>query len=372
MSPIESRSRETSPRLYSVEIPGSEVATPTAAGAGTANTLSAPLLKELKAIPSSSSGLEIRSPISDQAPSPTGSPSLQKTSIPKNSIISTQPRYPAVDITHESLNSPTGRPPSHSPSIDVKFTNALNQLSSSELQQLFASLATANMAESGIMDVSSQSRQPSQITSNPAASQITPYKAPFDFGPLSDDPQSSNTPFNTLKPMEGIMSFDNNPYQIDQNWSATEDIDKHVDSVNSNIDTLIQTLGLDPSLLSTSNDIGSTGLDSSPMFDASALPSSALGTLDDPTQPTGPDDFFNSYLYSMPEGSNDNPILDFHAPSTTTAAPSPADSSTNTDSPDSVRPPDPPKGRKRKSDAPAEVAMKPPLPPTPRAKKPKK
>ncbi|KAK7060568.1 Heat shock transcription factor [Paramarasmius palmivorus] len=359
MSPIESRSREVSPRPFTVETPTTTV------GGSEAGT---PILRDLSSFPSS---IEIRSPRVEAPPSPTGSTSSRKSSNANSSIISTQPRYPAADITQESINGTSNsRAPSHSPSFDVKFQNALSQLSSSELQQLFASLATQSGVPDTGIDLSGFQPDNSQVTPPASTSQLAPYNKNFDFSSFAP-------PSNSVKPPEGLISFDNNPY-LDQNWRAAEDIEKDVNSVHSNIDSLIETLGLDPSLLGGVDNGGDApGLDPSMMLDPSNLPPTG-----DPAQPPGSDDFFNTYLYNMNDGpatdtsTTSNNTFDFSVPAAT-IPPSPADSSSNADSPETNPVLPPPaavaKGRKRKSQSgPTDVAMKLYLPPNPRGKKQKK
>ncbi|EEB92043.1 hypothetical protein MPER_09502 [Moniliophthora perniciosa FA553] len=212
------------------------------------------------------------------------------------------------------------------------------------------------------------SRITHKLNSVPTPSQITPYKG-FDFNAFSP-----SVPSNGVNPPEGLIPFDPSPYHLEQSWQAAEDIEKDVNSVNSNIDSLMVTLGLNPSLLTSNENSGNgtTGLD--PMM----LDPNVLSTGGAPTQPAGPDDFFNTYLYSMNDGPNDE-SLDFGA-SSTMVPPSPADSTSNTDSPDSTTA-NPAilatitKGRKRKSESggtPTDIAMKSYVPPNARNKKQKK
>ncbi|KAF9268056.1 hypothetical protein L218DRAFT_842591, partial [Marasmius fiardii PR-910] len=206
-------------------------------------------------------------------------------------------------------------------------------------------------------------------------SQLTPYKAPFELGPFSPPGSKPPPPGN-----DGLTS--SAPYRIDQDWKVTEDIEKDVNSVNTGIDSLIETLGLDPTLLGSVEPEGS--MDSSVLI-SNGLPTDSSIDLNSTGEPPGSEDFFSTYLHNMNDGET-GPSLDFSVPEA--AAKIPTASSTDTSlfqssSPDIPKTDDAPvtgastttKGRKRKSDGPPnlnEVAMKLYLPSNPRAKKQKK
>lgn len=46
-----------------------------------------------------------------------------------------------------------------------------------------------------------------------------------------------------------LMAFDDDPYKLDRQWEATEDIEKDVASLNTGINSLMETLGLSPEYL---------------------------------------------------------------------------------------------------------------------------
>lgn len=367
MSPV--LSRDPSPRPYVVETPATAISRPLSRT--TNSDVSTPLLRDVPSFPTSSL-LEVQNSPLEAPTSPTGFAPSPRAST-NNTIVSTQPRYPASDITHENVNG-LPRALSHSPSFDVKFQNALNQLSVSDLQQLFASLASQTSPPN---DGTSHSTPQVQGQLQSLASQLTSYKSPLDFGPFPPTDSKTFAPEN-----DSLIS--NAPYRIDQNWKVTEDIEKDVNSVNTGIDSLIETLGLDPALLG-SVESGNSSMDPSSLLNSSGLPTDSSIDLNSAGQPPGSEDFFNAYLHNLNDGDAD-PSLDFSVSGGTSASniptTSPIDVShfqpsspemSSTDSP--VGAATSTKGRKRKPDSPPnpnEVAMKLYLPPTPRAKKQKK
>ncbi|KAL0576927.1 Heat shock transcription factor [Marasmius crinis-equi] len=359
MSPVESRNH--SPRPYMAETPATTISRPLSR---TNSDISTPLLKDNPSFPTPSF-LEIHSPLPEAPASPAVS--SHKNSNANSSIISTQPRYPASDITQESLNGQT-LPSSNSPSFDVKFQNALSQLSVSDIQQLFASLSAQNNASG---DPSSSALFQNQEYPQQSSSQLTPYKPPFELGgpfsPKGSHPAESKN--------DGLISFDNEAaYRMDQNWKVSDDIEKDVNAVNSGIDSLIETLGLNPTMLGESGGTGvdssNTNVDPSTLLNSNGLATDASLN----TSEHGTDEFFGTYLY--------DPSLDFTVPDATantsnaTTNPSPMSPATFTaESPDSSKasPTSTATGSKgRKRPNPNEVAMKLYLPPNPRAKRQKK
>ncbi|KAG7096866.1 hypothetical protein E1B28_004273 [Marasmius oreades] len=337
--------------------------------------VSTPLLRDIPSFPTSTLP-EMQKSSFESPASPISSTAFHSTSTNNNSIISTQPRYPASDITHESVN----RPSSHSPSFDVKFQSALNQLSVSDLQQLFASLAAQT---SPLNESASDGPQQTQGQLQSLTSQLAPYKAPFDFGPLSPPGAKAST-----SESDGLIS--NAPYRIDQNWEVTDDIEKDVTSVNSGIDSLIETLGLDPALLSSvepeNPSISIPSVNSSSILYPNGLPTDSSTGLNSAGQPPVSEDFFNTYLHNLNDVDTD-PSFDFSIPAIAgdnTSANSPilaaVDTSPHPRSPgksqaDAAAAATSTKGRKRKSEGPPnpnEVSMKLYSPPNPRVKKQKK
>ncbi|KAJ8086722.1 Heat shock transcription factor [Marasmius tenuissimus] len=357
MSPRDSQGE--SPGPYMVETPATTVSRPLSRANSEAGT---PIPKDFPSFPTSSL-LEINSPIMDAASNRKNS-----NTNTNNSIVSTQPRYPAADITHESLNGQSlPAPSSHSPPFDVKFQNALSQLSMSEIQQLFASLSSQTNAPNEAPSIINGFQNQDHL--QPSASQITPYKAPFDFGLLS--PKGHQESGN-----DGLVSLENAPYQLDQNWKVTGDIEKEVSAVNNGIDSLIETLGLNPAILGDTSSIEGVGPPHPDADPTSLMNSSGLATdASVNTSEQGADEFFGSYLY--------DPSLDFTVPNATINPPTnpavPASASPTTTTNPAVLDTSQPgpsaetsgqKGRKRPN--PNEVAMKLYLPHNPRAKKQKK
>jgi len=148
--------------------------------------------------------------------------------------------------------------------LDSRINNMINQLNPSQIQQLLASLAAQT-----ITDPTPPSSSVPSGTINPnATSTLTQYQPPpFDFS-------QSNPSYNQI-PIDGLISFDQLPgganhsivspdqqqheERTENQWQATEDIDKDVNAVDSSIDTLIQTFGLYPAIFEdmeqTSNEI---------------------------------------------------------------------------------------------------------------------
>ncbi|KAF8147566.1 hypothetical protein B0H34DRAFT_739175 [Crassisporium funariophilum] len=198
--------------------------------------------------------------------------------------------------------------PSRSPSMpmfefDPRIQGVLNQLTPLQFQHLIASLASQTLTDPNTLDPSHSS---STNTINPNAtvtgSHLTPYQpSSFDYSlpPLqhlrtptttattinnNTHPSSSYGPPVPLITPDGLISFDhydpsspvatgdvnlnmiNDPQsqrehdeRMERQWNAAEDIDKDVNALNSSINSLIQTFGLDPSLLDEANMGGGAG-----------------------------------------------------------------------------------------------------------------
>jgi hypothetical protein len=90
---------------------------------------------------------------------------------------------------------------------------------------------------------------------------LTPHQgqpgSDLDFGQLSPSLHSIGepppVPLQFMTNEDGLISFDEPPYKLDKHWQATEDIDKDVSSLNTGINSLIETLGLSPEYLAENN-----------------------------------------------------------------------------------------------------------------------
>ncbi|KAL0946376.1 hypothetical protein HGRIS_012606 [Hohenbuehelia grisea] len=98
-----------------------------------------------------------------------------------------------------------------------------------------------------------------QTSSDAPSQQLAQYPGAFDFsrasldhytpqGLLAAPPAPVPTP-----PSEGLIPFDpplaENAQHLDHTWKATQDIDRDVNALHSSISSLINTFGLDPSLI---------------------------------------------------------------------------------------------------------------------------
>lgn len=147
--------------------------------------------------------------------------------------------------------------PSRSPTIafDPQLHNMINHLSQSQIQLLLSTISSQTNAD--------PPPPPPAETINPnATNSLTQYQPHFDLS------QPNALP-NHLSPIDHLISFDNYDPQLpedsiqsllhsdheqrmEKQWRAAEDIDKDVSaidsSINTSINSLIQTFGLDPTL----------------------------------------------------------------------------------------------------------------------------
>lgn len=128
--------------------------------------------------------------------------------------------------------------PSKQLQFDPTFNAALAQLSPSEL----SALVTVLMNQPLISDP--QLQPPGDFSSS---SLVAPYH-PMTMADYSSLPALSPPPHQLLtSPSQSDPPM---PFDPAKNWQATEDIEKDVDLVNTDINSLMQGIGLDPSFLS--------------------------------------------------------------------------------------------------------------------------
>ncbi|THV08464.1 hypothetical protein K435DRAFT_959027 [Dendrothele bispora CBS 962.96] len=288
-SPIEVLSRETSPFIT--------VTTPADSTVTRGISPSSPMNSDISSFPATTPRIELGTPHLEYPPSPGDT-----TPNGNNSIISTQPRYPTSGMSNEDNVAPFS--PSHSPITDERIQEALATLTPGDLQQFIASLSQMPGLNDG--SAGDGNSQVSQI--NP--SHLTPFKTnPFDFAPSHSSPHN---PTPGIENNDSLIPFDS-PLHIEQNWKASADVEKDVNSVNAGIDSLMHTLGLDPlSFMNTENFDGAVNSNADPasLLDSSMLPT-GNGSLQSPTTVPNSDELFNSFLNTF---STDTPNTLANAP----------------------------------------------------------
>ena len=187
-------------------------------------------------------------------------------------------------------------PSRHSPTsfeFDPRISGVLNSLSPIQIQQLLVSLAAQTISEPSSTD--SSTVNPNATTTGAS---LTPYHqpSPFDFPSSQTNPTSYNSTMSIpVVTPEGLISFDHydsgapsgegdlnhlipeeqqQQHRMQRHWNATEDIDNDVDDLNSSIHSLIQSYGLDQSLLDESLH---SGMDQGQTQDATHGQSSTSG-----------------------------------------------------------------------------------------------
>ncbi|KAF5344078.1 hypothetical protein D9758_008867 [Tetrapyrgos nigripes] len=318
VSPVEVFSRETSP-FVTVETPADT--TVSRATSRPPSDAPSPLMSSFTVNTPGHDG----TPRQDYPTSPT-----ETATSNNNSIISTQPRYSTSGMLNDS-NLPFS--PSHSPIADERIQEALNKLSPGDLQQFIASLSQMPGPDIN-PDINGDGSGNAQI-SHLSPAQLTPYKGSFDFGSYSHEP----SPGNIDQFSDNLISFDT-PTSLEQSWKASGDIDKEVNTLNAGIDSLMETLGLDPSAFL---DVEGMGDGTNLSEDPAALLDTSLTTGNGLVHPPpNSDEIFNSFMNTF---STDM-----------TNAPGPPTASDGPPSPFTVQTPDAEaqmagRSRKRKSDA---------------------
>ncbi|KAH6903085.1 transcription factor Hsf1 [Coprinopsis sp. MPI-PUGE-AT-0042] len=226
---------------------------------------------------------------------------------------------PSVTSVPETVQQDTPQPPDspklqqQAPAQDKAVTPRLSpsfdfdprlfeQLTQPQIQQLLNQFSSQPVPEINPPPSSNRSTSPSHLT---------PYQPPpFDFSMLGDSgllPPSSSS-------ADGLISF--NP--LEAQWQHVDDVQRDVNAVDSSIQNIIQSLGLDPSLLDNSstnmpsmdfNLPSTSGSTSNLNLDLSNPNSSSLA-------PIAPSDFdFDSLFNSLPQPSagNEMDMNDVHS-----------------------------------------------------------
>lgn len=219
--------------------------------------------------------------------------------------------------------------PASSFEFDPRLQGVLNQLTPSQLQHLLSSLASQSLNDPTPPGPSISSGTINPSATNTTNGLLTAYQQPTSFD-FSINPSAQTNTYNSagihaISP-DGLIPFDTynpgspnddrhdessnlglvnnlNPEQqqrearMERSWQATEDIDKDVNALNTSINSLIQTYGLDPSLLDDNLNSGlGSGDNTVPLthednLQGHAAPESNVNASDF--------DFFNSFFNNM-------------------------------------------------------------------------
>ncbi|KAF5378338.1 hypothetical protein D9615_008707 [Tricholomella constricta] len=228
---------------------------------------------------------------------PTQSPSLPTPTTdatPSSAQATPNPKatpFQPTDIIGRSVT------PNRSPvnmEFDPRIQVVLNQLTPAQIQQLLSSL-------SHTLDPI-----PTTDPSSSSSSQLTQYTPSSDLFNQFINPSSPR--HDTHVPDGGLLSFDdhhdpmnlqeNNMGNVSKSWKATADIERDVNAMNTDLDTFIRGLGLDPQHLAA----GSAG--SSP-----SSPSLHLEPDDTHVDPQPPPSLVHPDTSSSSSGGD--PIFDF-------------------------------------------------------------
>ncbi|KAJ2935504.1 hypothetical protein H1R20_g1590, partial [Candolleomyces eurysporus] len=221
--------------------------------------------------------------------------------------------------------------------FDQRMQGVLNQLSPAQIQQLVNSLSTQPIPDPSLPTTNPPVPSSSSLSNTNTLTHYSP--PPFDFSTLTN-PSNNGAFASSLQlppPSEGLIAF--NPYdhlsseRMERSWQATEDIDKDVNALNSSIHQLIQTFGLDPTLVGTGDhtaeppivptSVNEHGIEYPP-------PSTATGLAGNASDPSNTTDFdFDSFFFNNDAGGDGN-MMDYTADAASTAfldeVPSPAHS----------------------------------------------
>ncbi|KAF5390617.1 hypothetical protein D9757_002718 [Collybiopsis confluens] len=274
-------SREQSPRPFaSIETPGSSISYPP-------SSYPSPGATEISSI---SGGTDSITPRSEPASSPSffDLSALSGSSNGNNGVVSTQPLYPGSELPQQDDTLRT-LSPSRSPVMDERLQAALSFLTPGDIQQLFSSL---NNQAFGETDTNSfQQGAQNQLPLPPSPDPSSQTVAPFNFGSLSSPlPHLSPQLASGLTDTEALISL-NGPYM--EQWKQASDIEQQVDQMNSGIDSLINSLGLDPSVVANAERSQNNGDVDTSVLDAPPLPSSM-------SDPVTQEELFSTFLNTFP------------------------------------------------------------------------
>ncbi|CAA7271117.1 unnamed protein product [Cyclocybe aegerita] len=154
--------------------------------------------------------------------------------------------------------------------FDPRMHGVLNSLSPAQVQQLLASLASQTLSD----PTPTATINPAVTTTGPLTQYYQPPSFDFSMNPSSQTNQTSSYTSSApapIVPPEGLISFDHydpgspnlanlgmtstaldeqaHEEEMETQWQAAEDIEHDVNALNTSIQSLIQTFGLDPALL---------------------------------------------------------------------------------------------------------------------------
>ena len=164
----------------------------------------------------------------------------------------------------ETPGSQTPFPPSATPSNQQLTTvppqNPTEATLQSAFQQLIhspAQLQRFMQALSNASNLQSQSLPVPPYTAAPHHSQITPYEPPLDFNYFVPDPSASANMHALLpKADDGplLEPLINNTAHLQKSYKDSSEIEADVDAIQASINSLMDHLGLDPSLMTATDD----------------------------------------------------------------------------------------------------------------------
>jgi hypothetical protein len=190
--------------------------------------------------------------------------------------------YPGSDRTSSALT--TTSPPPHSPDpnsiLQSTFTEVLN--TPGQLQRLLAALGSAQSQPTYPI---SDPQPPPQPDPNSQLMAVGPH-SPYDFGhgftsDVEHAPLLSSTADDTS--MAHIDPLADNADRIHGNYQDTAEIEKDVNALHTSINSLIESLGLDPNILSSgpTHDPGAgVGVEDPGMNLSSAIDDTGIGSQD--------------------------------------------------------------------------------------------
>lgn len=194
--------------------------------------------------------------------SPSQSPSFVAQPIPPVPPISqpqpsTSAQTPTPSSTHDHSMTQSRAPSNGLFDYNHGLQGILSQMTPAQIQQLLSSLAIQPIPSSTSSDIDSIHN----------SNQITPYQPQFDFSQYAPFPPPSYPALSSTQHEnndgEERVSFTSQPLdipQLEHNWHVTEDIDRDVALLNTSINSLIQTFGLDPHLLEEPSHGGDSGI----------------------------------------------------------------------------------------------------------------
>ncbi|KAG6918823.1 hypothetical protein DXG01_011226 [Tephrocybe rancida] len=153
----------------------------------------------------------------------------------------------AADVIDRSVS-----PTRSSSGIDMdRFQTVLNHLTPTQIQQLLATIPNIDQMASNDHPDNSTSSQLTQYT--PASDLFNQFINPLSTSqprPMSADHPSADG-LLSFEDNHGLTLPDNTLGNVAKQWTATEDIERDVDAMNTDLETFIRGLGIDPQNIDT-------------------------------------------------------------------------------------------------------------------------